>query len=1258
MDRTEGLLQPRGEDPARLQSPPEGSPLQPRGGAVAQPPTDGAGLLRARTEDPPRSPDAGGVPPGTGAPSRQAAPAVMDRARIGATLKALSGGAWTLLELLFPELAAAELTRQPPDERAFGERLGQVLRDLDEADKDAGEEFSSKTLREARRHLERLRTEVRSAGGAEREAAAAQLVGRQRALLLVEVRRHALPGSKLLYASDILKIEAAAQELGFSPAQAAEVADGGGFTLLTTEARAWGCPGLPGSPTTLGAAADALLAHAPEAERALRAGEVSTWLASKGNAELAAEVQEHELALRNGGNASLAQHRVAWALGLRELRTEGVRARNPEDLGRLWKRGDVGEKELIGCARADVLPQWFTLHGATVLAARARFLAEHDHDPLALRQLRWAMGIAWELDGESFTDVRALADQVRASARIAQSALCAADDGSLAAWLESLPDARGEMWRAALTDPWFQAQGATCGFWVGVYRNARDRTLTLTRQGASEAIGAWKPLTQVSFAARYWDQLKPLRASGELVAFLLHAEGAVVTPRSLPALSHAESLDGSLNALLWELGMQGMVVEWGAIDRPVQAPEDLAELFLEDPMAFEGELAKGYPLAWLARRYRLDGREGAVLRFVSDVMVGRAPLGHAGAAVVALVRAGGPLPLDPRRPAEAAVVGVAPPGHPHTSDWTVIHTHLASGAALCWLAAQPQSPLAPLAEGALRSWHGTRIPPSAPALLDALRRLGALRVMGLPMDSSPPQPGPVLPPAPRTLEPSPPAPRSGGALVALLGTALLGAGLWLGARGARPTNTIATDAGGSTPQTPPTPPRGPATPPETPAPATAMAPTVPPPSDRCALDGMIRDVGQRAGPENGVELLVEGDDVFAGWVVRPRYDNGAENLALARLGRDGSVVSMPRPEETDPAQGNPVPRRRIGRVALVRTGGGVDARVDVNEGTLNRQTLTCSGLASTRPIAGLDGPTPDDWAAIGVAPPAPVLPQLPWMLYCRTLGETNPFVVGLNAVEGSSTPIARNGELFAARSEDPGARITLGTLSFSERATRTPDPISYIQEHTAGPRSNGTESEQPKGLTSVDVPRRGYAITFEHDERIYFAWLSTDLRLVGSLSEVHFPGAVRRPRLAVNGDRVLLVASADGHSEVMRAWGTTAHFGETPPSPRAALQTWAAPSEHAFDPAPIAIDDGHWLVAISQGADHIRRNGPPRNVVLQVFDGDLQPEGGPRVIDDPQGGYASVASLPGGRFMLAWLSGRMDRYRTVRVLTGSCSGAP
>ncbi|MFO0646020.1 MAG: hypothetical protein U0326_07270 [Polyangiales bacterium] len=223
-----GLLKPRVTVDSDA-TPPDGALLRPREEVRARPPASNTGLLTERAQV--RVPHA--APPAS-VSFEKARPAAaeatpVDRAAIMASLKSLGRGAGTLLELLFPERTAEDLTRQRPDERRYHDRVQQVERDLDEADKDGGNDFPAKMVREARANFGEA-TRRGASEAAEHEAAVAQLVERQAALLLAEVRKHALPGSTVLYASDLLKIEAHARTLGFSPELAVDLARDNGFT--------------------------------------------------------------------------------------------------------------------------------------------------------------------------------------------------------------------------------------------------------------------------------------------------------------------------------------------------------------------------------------------------------------------------------------------------------------------------------------------------------------------------------------------------------------------------------------------------------------------------------------------------------------------------------------------------------------------------------------------------------------------------------------------------------------------------------------------------------------------------------------------------------------------------------------------------------------------------------------------------------------------------------------------------------------------
>ncbi|MFO0646021.1 MAG: hypothetical protein U0326_07275 [Polyangiales bacterium] len=636
-------------------------------------------------------------------------------------------GVGTLLELLFPERPAEDLTRLPPDKRRYHDRVQQVERDLKEAHDDAGEEFPLKKVEDAKKNFEKQRGEVRKRGGAEHEAAVAQLVERQAALLLAEVRKHALPGSTVLYASDLLKIEAHARTLGFSPELAVDLARDNGFTPLVTEARAWrSCSMLPGDPTTLAAAAESLLSHEGEASKALRGGAVSAWLDSNESPELADVVAAHERSLADTGKDSLARHRVAWALGLRELRTASLRARSPEELGRRWQGGDVDDAAVVQCAREGVLAPWFAMHDALVLEARAQYLAAHPHDAMALAQLRWAMGIAWELGGEGFTDVRALADRVRTSPAVAQAALRAVADGTFAAWLESLPVGRGDpTWRSALADPWFQSQGSLCGFWAGVYRNAHDRALTLAQHDALETLTTWRPLVQRGFAARFWDLLKTLRASGELVAFVLHADdnhrdlslalergifvlhtpeeseggNVIVHTQAVPRVRKGEVADVGLNELLWCIGHRGVVLEAGERDRAFDTPADVVSFYESGGWeALEVQLPRGYLLPWLRTFHGVSSgaQHGALVErcadFVQSRLAATMPRGHLSLAF-ALTCGMQTLPFRPDAPDERQsyrALTLTPGG---AEVWEPLVKHAQQGTAVLWALQQPGAPV-------------------------------------------------------------------------------------------------------------------------------------------------------------------------------------------------------------------------------------------------------------------------------------------------------------------------------------------------------------------------------------------------------------------------------------------------------------------------------------------------------------------------------------------------------------------------------------
>ncbi len=576
-----------------------------------------------------------------------------DEKSIRETLNTLRREVGTLLELVFPELSAAALYRDPPAAPALAHRIAQIKAALTEADGDGGVRFPGREVKIARARYDTLCVGLPTGRDELHAEAVMRLRMQQQERFRGGVPVHASPpGSKTLYGTDVLKIEHAARELGIGAEEAHEIARTAGYSLLTTEKFAWvACDALPNRPATIAAVAQVLLAESEEGARALQRGAVSAWLNANRSRDLAAEVERHEALARRAGQETLARHQAAWSLGVREVCWLARSIASPEALGRQWGSGEIDDRTVVMLAQSGVLSAWFGTLDERVLQARANAVAENGSDRVALDQLRWSIGIPWVVGGESFTDVRAFADRVRAFPPIIDPVLRAVRDGTFGAWLESLPAGRGDpTWREVLRDPEFARHGTHCGFWVGIFRNARDVALHLTSGNAAESVVSWRVFLQTTFSARFWDSLKPLRASGELVAFLLNAPTDPVALAALPSYDPHEPIDASLNTLLWSLGAQGMVIEWGGLDQPVQVPEDLARLYEEDPLRFEEELAKGYPLTWLQRRVGPDPLWGPALAAVRRLMLGKVPSGHAAAAVVLCARRGGPMPVYPTRP--------------------------------------------------------------------------------------------------------------------------------------------------------------------------------------------------------------------------------------------------------------------------------------------------------------------------------------------------------------------------------------------------------------------------------------------------------------------------------------------------------------------------------------------------------------------------------------------------------------------------------
>jgi hypothetical protein len=1124
--RSGGLLRPRasGARPGATESSPGGL-LTPRPAGAAMPAqgaSTGAAIVKrpARTlvAAVPPAPGAGSIRLEKGATPMAEPPPPLDEAAIQRTLRSLKRDVATFLELLFPDRGAAELLREIPPQRAFHDRVRLVETELAEADRDGGDRFPQKEVKAARLRFEAMRSSITRTGGDAFDAAVAQLRHQQRVSLLGEIFRHANP-ERVLYGSDVLKVERAAQPLGFSPADAHEIARAEGFTLLTTEARQWvPCRMLPGSPSTLAAVARALLQHEAEGTHALRHGAVSQWLVSNSDAELAGRVREHELLARQPEREALARHRAAWDLGAREICWAQRSSTSPDDFGRLWDRREIDDRTVALLAQSQVLGAWFGSMDERVLEARANALGRSPNDRRAIEQLRWSLGVPWSVGGESFRDVATLADRARASQPIAQAALRAASDGTLIAWLESLPAGRGDStWQAILSDPQFNRLGSACGFWVGVFRNAQDRSLTLVTDGAAEILGSWRPLLQSTLAARHWDALKSLRASGELAAFILTDSSHPVGLSALPQVAPGDSEDSTLNTLLWSLGASGMVIEWGSRDRAVQTPEDLAALYEEDAERFEEELGKGYIFTWLMGQVGWDPLWGPAVQTVQALMLGRAPMGHASAALVQCARRGGPLPVNPRSPGNGVVTALVSPEDPNGQDWSLLLPQLRSGLALFWLLGQSRLEARALAQSSLSTWVHQRVLLPPEKLIAALAPIGRpatpqLDARSVPPPSSfPPQNGHGAAPPLRTVPPPGPVPEPSRSLVffGVLSFALLaGLGAYLlKSKGGQVDSRV--DGGGGE--------GGPDTQERERISARSRM--------RCAVSGTVTRFGQSGSVVHGATLSVHGESVGVGWVVpgkRRGRNAGADDAAAALLSLDGQLQQTLDPEVPDDMEYPEFSPRSIGRVTVRWSDEGVPSVLsDEVTATYADETIRCAGLSARWAVRresvqpgdpgqgnGIDGQD----LALGARPAW--TPELLQPYWCRTVNPSAPFVIAQQLfTESNGAPERRTNFLASGPDLWSPAAVTDFAMSRSQirRVPTAANPRRILKDRVADEWRAST------------VEGAGHVVVWRERDNIRGVWLDSAYRLVGGAWQVQTNDDYAAPEVRMRGREGLLV---------------------------------------------------------------------------------------------------------------------------------------
>ncbi len=602
-----------------------------------------------------------------------------------------------LMCALWPDVPAVELLRTPPPDEAFAARCDFARRALDAVARRDAESRARADV--AQRSLQRSLDALAATGASARDAALAELRRAQVGDLMAALRDIG-GGSKVLYAAEVARALAAAEARGIDADAARNLAREQGYELNEGAARTWtALDALPGAPSTMDAAALALLQHPAQGAEAVRSGAVLAWLRANGaSPEMQQRGRDARMIAERGGSGALAVHSQAWALGRKDLCLGGAWLRAPGEIAPAVRSAAVTLDDLARAARDGSLAAWLRMQGWIPAAGAADLVARGE--PLGLKRLAWSLGEPLVVGDEGLGDPATLARAVLARPALRDPLAALYASGELLAWLESLPPVlRDELWADALRRARADTSRAadTLPLWMGVYNHARAGTLTVTDgAGAATTLTSTAQLRVTAQVAEVWDSLKRALRSGELLAWL-----SVVAPdvELAPTPRPPRDEDGELNALLWSLGHTGMVMEWGPRDLPIASAQDVVRAYQRGWQQLEAQAARGYVFDWIERFHGastvLAAWQGAGPVRVRDVSawlraeVGRLPAGHL-ALKLAMLCGMRSLPLDPCAPGDAATargyVGVtmAPPGARRA--WEPLRDHAASGSAVLWLA--------------------------------------------------------------------------------------------------------------------------------------------------------------------------------------------------------------------------------------------------------------------------------------------------------------------------------------------------------------------------------------------------------------------------------------------------------------------------------------------------------------------------------------------------------------------------------------------
>ncbi|MFO0610838.1 MAG: hypothetical protein U0324_47185 [Polyangiales bacterium] len=593
-----------------------------------------------------------------------------------------------LLLALWPDATAAAMLRQPPTPDRLAERCGEAMRAFDaiarrDDDARARADVAHRSLQQK---VSEHATPALLRDAAVEALRAVQLRDLAAALTVIAA------GARHLDGDDLRRLAVAAADRGLTGEDARGLAAREGYELREGENTWSALDALPGAPRSLAAAAAAVLRKPTPALQALRDGAVARWVAANdGPADVIEGVDDARRTFERGSAEGLALHRLAWALGGRELvPLLATAVSTPEELAAELRSRRVTPQALAVIAREGTLAAWLRLHGRGSAADAADLLAKGA--PSGPRRLGWALGEPFAVGGRSFSDPSALAREAAEALDLRGPLGECYASGDLLAWLESLPPtSRHEDWILALRDASQRAFADTLALWSWVYRLARRRTLTVASgRGQLVTLTSLEQLKVTQQVADVWDGLKLALRTGDLAGWLgvLGFESSLDLPR--PPVDE----DIELNALLWEVGHRGLVLEWGRRDFAVSALTDLVRAYQEDCAQLEGQVRRGYVLAWLDRFHGETPIVGKVkLRDVTEAFraeIPRLPSGYTGLKL-ALLCGLRYLPVDPTRPGDAAnhrgFVGVGSTGA--AGAWEPLREHVAQGAAQLWLARLP-----------------------------------------------------------------------------------------------------------------------------------------------------------------------------------------------------------------------------------------------------------------------------------------------------------------------------------------------------------------------------------------------------------------------------------------------------------------------------------------------------------------------------------------------------------------------------------------